>query len=243
MMTARRWMSLAFLLLIVAACGRGREAEPTPTTAAPATSVAAPANDAPAAATEAPAAPEVPQAAAPSGDAQEVVVNAMAAQMAGGPYRAMTTIDADGTITEMTAEVIPPDKMHIVISGGTLEMIMVDGTAWSKSGDTAWAQMGSPEMMQGIFDSVRGQVDGSTFSNVQLVGSEPVYGVATDVYSFTSSIGEGAEAVTSEVKLWINNATGLPVRMESTSVANGVSTHTVQNIEYDNAITIEAPTP
>jgi hypothetical protein len=86
-------------------------------------------------------------------------------------------------------------------------------------------------------------MEGSIFSNVQLVGSEPVYGVATDVYSFTSSAGEGEDAVTSDVKLWINKATGLPVRMEATSVANGANTHTVQNIEYDNTITIEAPAP
>jgi hypothetical protein len=244
MTTMRRFLALAILILLLAACGRDKTEEPT--AVPPAAEAAATATTAPAEATavpEATTAPEAAQAAAPSGEPHEVVMNAMRAQLAGGPYRATSTIDSAGTITEMTAEVIPPDTMHVKIGGGNLELIMVDGTLWSKSPDAPWVQMGGADSMQGILDSIRGQIDDSMVSNVQLVGSEPVYGEATDVYSFTSILGEGDTAVTSDTKLWISKTTGLPVRMEATSNAGGVATHTIQTIEYDDTITIEAPTP
>jgi hypothetical protein len=150
-------------------------------------------------------------------------------------------VDADGTITEMVAEVVPPDSLHIVIGGGNMEMILLGGTLWSKSGEAAWTQMGSPDMANAIFDSMQGYIDGAALTNVQHVGSEPVFGQQTDVYSFTSSLGEGEEAVTSDVKLWVSQATGLPIRMESTGTAMGVTSHVVQAIEYDPSITIAPP--
>jgi hypothetical protein len=250
-------VSTGLLIVLLAACGRDKEAEPTASApiqdAAPASTQ--PATDAPTAAPAAQAAPEAvttapdtaqataPSSDAPSGDAQQTILAAMAAQVAAGPYRATTSVDADGTITEMTAEVIPPDKMHVVIGGGNLEMILISDTLWSKSGGAAWTQMGSPDMMQSIFDSIHGQVDTGSLSNVQYVGAEPVMGVATDVYSFTSTLGGGEDVVKSDVKLWISKESGLPVRMESTGSGMGTTTHTIQSIEYDNTITIEAPAP
>jgi hypothetical protein len=262
MTTMRKRLSTLFsitvLILLLAACGDDKEAEPAAVASAPETNAVAttvvattaPANAAPASeATAAPApseaaaqSPAAPQAAAPSDDPLQAVTNAMTAQLASGPYRATTSVEANDTITEMTAEVIPPDKMHIVIGGGNLELILINGTLWSKSGDAPWAQMGSPDMMQSIFDSIHGQMDASALSNVQYVGAEPVMGVATQVYSFTSTLGEGEGLVTSDVKLWINKENGLPVRMEATGTGMGTTSHTVQSIEYDDTIAIEAPT-
>ena len=237
MTTVRKLLAMGFLLLILAACG-GDEEEPTPTPIPPAPAVAE-ATTVP----EATAAPEAAQAAPVDGDPLAAVTGAMQAQLAGGPYRALTTVESEGTITEMTAEVIPPDKMHVVIGGGNMEMILLEDALWSRSGETPWAQMGSPDMMQGILDSIQGSMDASTLSNVQFIGEEPVYGEATRVFSFTSTLGEGEGSISSDVKLWISIDTGLPVRMESNGTGMGVTTHTVQTIEYDNTIVIEAPTP
>jgi outer membrane lipoprotein-sorting protein len=170
------------------------------------------------------------------------VTAALTAQISGSPYRATTRVDTAGTVTEMIAEVIPPDAMYVTIGGGNMEIILLDGTVWSKTGEAAWMQMGSPEMMAGIFDAIRGQTDGSAMSNVQLIGTEPVFGVSCDVYSFTSTLGEGEGAVSSEVVLWISKESGLPVRMESSSTHAGVTTTAEQSIEYDDTITIAAPT-
>jgi hypothetical protein len=243
MTTARKLFFIALLLLLLAACGRDKAEEPAAAapeaTLAPASGPTA----APALPADATAAPAAAQVVGLSDDPLEAVTNAMRSQMSGGPYRAQTSVTADGTTTDMTSEIIPPDKMHIVIGGGNMELILLDGTLWSKSGETPWAQMGSPEMMQGIFDSIQGQIEGATLTNVQLVGAEPVLGEATQVYSYTSTIGEGEGVVTSDVKLWISKASGLPVRMEATGTAMGSTSHTLQSIEYDNSITIEAPTP
>jgi outer membrane lipoprotein-sorting protein len=260
---ALRVLCLCLVLVVIAACGRNRNEE-TPAEAAPAAAsapTAAPAPDAAPApesvtesatesvtaaevATTTQSAPASDAAAMPAGgDASSMVSSAMQAQMDGGPFRATTTLNADGTVTEMVSEVIPPDTMRVVIGGGNMELIMVDGTLWSKSGESPWAQMGGTQMMEGILDTIRGQADTNSLTNVQLVGSEPVLGVQTDVYTFTSALGEGEGAITSDVKLWVAQDTGLPVRMESSSVANGVTTTAIQTIEYDPAITITAPTP
>lgn len=260
--SARRLALLIALALLVAACGRGSREEATavpPTaTAAPAaaavveTPTAAPAvaeaepTKAPAAEStgaEATAVPAEGEADAPAAgdDPVAVVSNAMAAQFNGGPYRAVTTVESEGTITEMTAEVVPPANMHIIIGGGNMEVILLDGTLWSKTGGSEWMQMGSPEMMQGMFDMISGQIERSELTNVQFVGSEPVMGEQADAYTFTSTLGEGEQAMVSEVKLWISQASGLPVRMESTSSGAGVTSKATQTIEYDSSITIEAP--
>lgn len=254
MNTARKLMAfvLITLLLTVTACGKDKE-EPTATPVPPTAVPAAAAPAAPAAtATTAPAAPAAPQvtaaapqaaAAAPASDAQQAVLNAMQAQLKGGPYRATTSVDAGGTITEMKTEVIPPDTMHIVIGGGNLEMILIKGVLWSKNNGGNWQQMGSPDMMKSIFDSIQNQFNADNLHNVVYAGQEPVMGVQTDVYSFTTSLGDGADVLTSTVKLWVSQADGLPVRLESNGTTQGVATHTVQSIEYDKTITVTAPAP
>ncbi len=243
----RKLLAIGILLLLLAACGRGRNAEqPTATAPVADTSAAttAPATDP----TAAPTAPGAAQADAPSdsassADAQEAVLNAMRLQLAGGPYRAVTTVESHDTTTEMTVEAIPPNKMHVVISGGAVEMIMIDGTLWSKSGESPWTQMGSAEMIEGILDSIGGDIEASTLTNVQITGAEPVLGDAAQIYSFTSTFGEGDGLITSDTRLWISNASGLPLRMEATSTAMGTTSQIVQMIDYDDTITIEPPTP
>ncbi len=243
MITVRKFLVIAVLLLLLAACGGGEE-EAAPTVPAPVAPVAttAPAID-PTTAPEAPSAPEAAQAAPVAGDPLEAVTTAMQTQLSGGPFRATTTVESDGTVTEMLSEVIPPATMHVVIGGGNMEMILLDGALWTKSGETPWTQMGSPDMMDNILSTIQGEMDGSTMSNVQFVGEEPVLGEATRVFAFTSTIGEGEGVITSEAKLWISNESGLPVRMESNSVGMGVTTKTIQTIEYDDTISIEAPAP
>lgn len=239
-------LTITIVLMALTACGRDKtdaatEDLPADVTAVPAAAATevAQADEA----TEESSAESSASTAQDGGDPLAVVSNAMLAQLGGGPYRATTTINSDGTVTEMMAEVIPPHTMHIVIGGGNMEMILLEDTVWSKSGDAPWAQMGSPEMMQGIFAAIQGQADANNLVNVQHVGAEPVMGVATDVYTFESAMGDGEGAVTSDVKLWIAKESGLPVRMESSSVANGVTTTAIQTVEYDDTITITAPTP
>jgi hypothetical protein len=95
--------------------------------------------------------------------------------------------------------------------------------------------------MKDMIESMLANVDGSLVSNVQLVGPEVLDGEATTVYTYSSSLGEGESAITSENKLWIADASGLPIKLESNGSAMGIANHIVQIIEYDDRITIEAP--
>ena len=254
-----KFFAVAILLFLLAACGGDAEeatavpteapASATATTAPAANPTAAPVEPTAAAveATEAPAeptaAPQAEQAAAPSGDAQEAVLNALRLQLTGGPYRAISTVAAEGTTTEMTAEVIPPSTMHLVIvaEGGNTEMIWTGEKLWMKSGETPWMEMPGGDMIQGMIDSVLTDVENSMITNVQLIGPESVEGEAATAYSYESSVGEGDEMITSTNKLWISDVTGLPIKLESNSQAMGITSHTVQIIEYDESITTNHP--
>jgi hypothetical protein len=110
-----------------------------------------------------------------------------------------------------------------------------------KSGDTPWMEMPGGDMIQGMIDSVMADVENSMITNVQLIGAESVEGEAATVYSYESSMGEGDEAITSTNKLWISDARGLPIKLESSTDAMGITSHVVQTIEYDDSITIEPP--
>lgn len=252
MMIARKFLAMTLLLLLLAACGRGREeATPAPAaTSAPAqtevtteeTEEAEAPAEGEAAGENAPEAPASDNAvSAGNSDALTAITNAMQAQITGGPYRATTTIESEGIITEMVAEVVPPSRMHVTIGGGNMEMILLEDVLWQKTPDSEWVQMGSPELMQDIFDTIRGQSDGSMMTNIEYLGSEPVFGEQADMYTFTSVLGEGEDAISSDVILWISQTSGLPIRMESSSSAMGVLSTAVQTIEYDSAITVEAP--
>ena len=45
----------------------------------------------------------------------------------------------------------------------------------------------------------------------------------------------------SDAKVWLDSASGAPVKLESSGEAVGVKTKAVQTIEYDSTIKIEAP--
>jgi hypothetical protein len=252
-------IALSMCVLGLAACGGGTEPEPT---VAPPVTVAANPTAAPAEPTAAPVEPtavtepskdaaveptaaqaDVETAAPSGGAAYDAVISAMRGQFSGGPYRAVATTETAGSTTIMTSEVIPPDSMHIVITGDgeSTEVISVGGAMWTRTGDSEWTALPGGEMMKDMIESMLANVDGSLVSNVQLVGPEVLDGEATTVYTYSSSLGEGESAITSENKLWIADASGLPIKLESNGSAMGIANHIVQTIEYDDRITIEAP--
>jgi len=118
--------------LLLAACGGGSTAAPTsapnqtaPTSAPEVKPTTAAATDAPAAATAttAPAAtattaPVATQPAAPVlpvGDPKAVVIKAIKAQLTAGPSRTLTLVETSDSKTQLTAEMVPPDRLHIVM--------------------------------------------------------------------------------------------------------------------------------
>ena len=63
------------------------------------------------------------------------------------------------------------------------------------------------------------------------------------VYSFNMKFKLDANTeISSSAKLWVSVASGLPIKQEVSGEFGGVKSVTVQRIEYDPTIKIEAPT-
>ena len=248
----RLLISLFLLSLLLTACG-GSSASPTAAppaaTSAPAATTA-PAATSAAVATTAPAATPVPAAtAAPAlpGDPKSAIIAAMQNQMKAGPYRTTTNIVSDSGTIEMTGEIVPPDKIHTVMKMADFENenIFIGEQGWTKkegvwevspvSGSMILEQVG----LLATEDSLS-----KTISNVQAVGTDEVNGERARVYTYTSTyiFGEaGADQIISQVKLWVSEKRGLPVKQEIEGEAGGIKSKTVQIIEYDATITIKPP--
>ena len=176
------------------------------------------------------------------GDAKETLLAGMRKQTTSGPYRLKTIITSDNGTTEMNGEVVPPDQMHMQmkISGKTTEMILIGDKGWRKMGGK-WqnSPIVTGKMMSQVLQNVDEFAPG--ISNVQYVGEERADGKPAKVYTFRMELGEDKGGVKSDAKVWIDSASGAPIKSEHNGEAMGVKSKTVQTIEYDSTIKIEAP--
>ncbi len=257
---------LLVLALLLTACGGGQPA-PTATTQPPAPTSAPAATSAPAdtptsapAATAAPAdtptsapaptatpPPATPTSAPPAlpADPKAAVIAALQNQLKAGPFRTKTTIVADTGTTEMTAEVIPPDKIRTKLESGEFEMesVFIGDQGWMKR-DDAWevAPVSGDDLFQQIGLMTTAEELDKTISNVQAAGRDKVNGEDALVFTYTSTFGEaGPDQVVSQVKLWVSASRGLPLQSEIEGEAAGIKSKSRQVIEYDPDIEITPP--
>jgi len=249
-------VALFVLTLLLAACG-GSPAAPT-SAPAPTTAPAAPAATSAPAATTAPAPTVAPTAApaatatpaptavpAPVGSPQDAIVAALQALLQAGPYRTKTTIVAGSDTINLVGEMIPPDKLHTMMTTASFESetIVIGDAVWSKR-DGAWSVLpvSGKEMLQSAFPALAVDQLIGTISKAGTAGTDTVDGEPTNVYTYTSTtdLGSGSQVV-SAVKLWVSARRGVPVKQEVVGEAGGVQSTTVQTIEYDPTITIAAP--
>jgi hypothetical protein len=168
------------------------------------------------------------------------VLDALHAMVQAGPYRIhSTTTTGDGNTIQMTGEVILPDRFHLVVNGR--EILIVGNKTYQKEGDK-WTEfpvdIGS--IVSGLIGGMTAEMENG-ISDVQYIGPDTVNGVPAQVYQYTSSFKAGDQEVKSTVKLWVGVANGLPVRQEVDGEFAGIKSKTVQEIEYDPSIKIEAP--
>jgi len=74
-----------------------------------------------------------------------------------------------------------------------------------------------------------------------LSGSETLNGIAARIYDYTSSgILLGVQVVSSS-KMWVDEKTGLPIKVVTTSTVSGSTTTFTQLISYGSTIKVQAP--
>lgn len=206
--------------------GSAATAAPAQTTATAAGSAATPQNGA---------------TAVPTSTPKQVVINAINKIRQAGPYRTQSTTTTDGKTTQTTVEVVLPDRYHIVMPNQ--EMLIVGNKSYQKQ-NGKWVAF--PIDIGSIIAGAVGpltQTAEQDISNVQLVGQDTVNGAPATVYQYQEIINSGGSSINSTSKIWIDNASGLPVKQEITGSFGGIESTTVQTIQYDPTIQIEAPAP
>lgn len=106
------------------------------------------------------------------------------------------------------------------MGGTSMEMIRLDDTIYANMGGTGWKKM-PPGMVKQV-TAAGEKADGFNVSACKKLGSESVGGVATTIYSFTTTI-PGQPPFSG--KVWVGDKDGLPYR-ESGATYDGTTTYT-----------------
>jgi hypothetical protein len=186
---------------------------------------------------------QTPTPSQPDDAARAAIVDAILKFQSAGPFRVTTTINTQGGgSTKATAEVILPDRFRIITPDteilivGDLSFTRQDG-AWVKETSSGLASL-IPELIGNLSNQAIQGISAAT-----LVHPETLNEIHTQEYRYQSDIDLAGETIFTDNQLWIDDATGLPVRLVSAGFYNGVQSTTIQEFTYDPAIAIDVPPP
>lgn len=159
--------------------------------------------------------------------------------LAAKSFRATVTDANKGQQLSMM-EFVAPDRYHIHNGQGQMEQILIGDDAYTLI-DGKRVKLPMPIKVGRIVGQYRNQQTLDELARdleVTALGDETVDGKATKVYSYTVT-----EPAKSDVKVWIDLASGLPLQLESSGRFMGVkSTTRLRYYDYDDpAIRVTAP--
>ena len=240
---ARR-MGLAFLLpgmlvLLISACSPA-----APSTTQPPNATTAPVGAA------TPIAPVATQPPANTSvlptDPRAAVEYALRAQPKAMPFKTTTTIDSGSKQMNTTVEIESPQRVMLVTD--TRSVISLDGQCYEKTGDAAWQTCTNAATGKTALANASSLLDDSVINDAisiiqsaTLSGSETLNGINARIYDYTSSGKLMGMQVDSSSKMWVDEKTGLPIKVVTTSTVSGSTTTFTQLISYDPTIKVQAP--
>lgn len=178
-----------------------------------------------------------------SADPKTEVFAAWDAMVAAKSYRADMETTAAGQTFKQTIEVIIPDHFRMYGGPGG-EMILTPEGAWMKfPGQDAWmdAPPGTTEMARQFMSPEFIEQAKAGIRSVESLGTESVGDREARVYQVEQVMTVmGIESKTSS-RLYVDTASGRPVRQEIESEAMGQRSSTRQEIRYVADLEIVAP--
>jgi hypothetical protein len=148
-------------------------------------------------------------------------------------FRGVSTIEWDGEVSETTMEYVAPDRFR-VDSGDLGVTVAIGSTTYMEFlGEWEVSDMDMGELLRMGMEMV---FDDDVLSDIQVLPDETIDGKACSVYSFTHT--RSLFDVVSQVKLWVDKATGLPLIYEGESELVGLAT---LRYDYDVVPEINAP--
>ncbi len=224
-------LAMLFVALAISACGGAPTA--TPTDALP--------TSAPAAPTKAAIPTAVPTAKPTVAPTTANPLDALTRIMRGWAgvktFRSkITTTTSAGASTEISLDVVMPDRFHVVTK--QLEAIAIGKTYYLKIGNQ-WQKVALPQGIDLNFaDLKKLEAELGASTDAKLIGPDVLDGTPTLVYEYTTTI-KTPTTLTTTSKLWVAVADQLPRKMESVSKTGSKTVATYY--DYNAAITIEPP--
>lgn len=174
-------------------------------------------------------------------DPRAEVLAAYEKMLNGPPYQSDMTVVAGGRTSKTTVIIDLPDRFHIKNEGG--EFILTPEGNWMKpAGSAQWMQ---PPMdlsaMKQPFSPELVEKGMAAIANVEALGTERVGSADTKVYRYTQDLEVMGVRSESTSTVYVDQATGLPVRFASKGKAMGVESDTTQDLRYDEGLAVKAP--
>jgi hypothetical protein len=179
-------------------------------------------------------------------DVKDNIVAATKATLA-QPMQAHIERVADGKTVTGNLEWTPPNAVHLSTVDGSQDFMAAAGTqqVWVKDPSGNYIQA-DQAMVQGYLRFFQyalpaygiTQAGNVTLSNIQSLGTETIDGTATNVYQYTVTNTSSGSSEPEQVKLWVAQSTGLPVK----SVHSAPSHTTTITYKYDPGVKVALPT-
>lgn len=175
---------------------------------------------------------------APSLSPDEVykAVSAAWAKLADAGPRHISQTSSDGLTTEV--DVVPPDFHQVMSAGGNVmaEQYIVSGTIYNNV-QGAWTQTaGGSDALGMLGNLVPAVSDSLVYSAGKVEGIEAINGSPAILFSYSTTL-KGVDA-SAQYKVWVDQASGLPVRYVNIT-PDGTTID--ETITYDSSITITLP--
>lgn len=152
----------------------------------------------------------------------------------------ISSTDKKGRVTRSEMRANWPDKFHMKSEDS--EFIIVGDSTWMKPDGQGWMKF--PMSMKKMIDAyspevMKASLDG--MSNVRVGADEVVNGVPCKVYSYDFDMKVMGIRSQGSSTVYLNAATGFPVRVTSEGEAMGQRSKTEVDYTYDPSIRVAAP--
>lgn len=166
-------------------------------------------------------------------DPKAEVFAAWDAMIAAKSYRAVVATEAGGQASKQTIEIVIPTHMRMTGGAGG-DMVVTPEGAWIRIPGQDWmaAPPGTTEVSRRFLSPAFVEEAKAGVKAVEALGEESLAGKAVKTYQVEQVMTVMGIETQSSTKLYVEVASGRPLRQEIAATAMGRSSRTVQDIEY-----------
>ena len=176
-----------------------------------------------------------------SNQVDAAIMTAAKAQLAARSWRVTSKIESNGQSVQGTLDYVAPDRYHLTSS--LIEAISIGSKTYLlQNGKWTETPLNITSLITGLINSALPQDIENNITNAKVLKPETLDGKQMLVYQFDNTLDQNNLNLTTQTKLWVGAADGLPYQEVIQGNINGIQTTTTNKIDYDLTIHIEDPT-